>query len=274
PISAYNASPPVIDKNTAPMMASANPGRCVSRLTPYTGLHASNICGARPIARAPVIARTRNQTIMTGPNRLATLAVPRLWKKKSTNNTAMVTGITYCAKPGLTSSRPSTALNTETAGVIRASQKKNAVPASANATTVVTHGPPPTNLRLARANSARIPPSPSLSARMMMVTYFNVTEMASAQKMSEHTPITASLSNGPALASDCSSAYSGLVPISPYTIPVALTTVATPQRCELLLMVGPAARSSATPLFLLGYLGAGFAGLAGCAGRGAPTRRR
>ncbi len=40
------------------------------------------------------------------------------------------------------------------------------------------------------AVSARIPPSPRLSARMMSVTYFAVTMMISAQKMIDRIPST------------------------------------------------------------------------------------
>src|SRR4029077_10069057 len=78
--------------------------------------------------------------------------------------------------------------------------------------------------RCASANSARIPPSPWLSARMMTVTYLSVTEIARLQKMSDSTPSTAAVLKPPAASSDCSSAYKGLVPISPYTMPVAPTT--------------------------------------------------
>ena len=37
--------------------------------------------------------------------------------------------------------------------------------------------------RLIRASSARLPPSPLLSARMMMVTYFSVTMIIIDQKI-------------------------------------------------------------------------------------------
>jgi hypothetical protein len=49
----------------------------------------------------------------------------------------------------------------------------------------------------------------------MITTYFSVTEIASAQKMSDSTPSTAAVSGAPAALSDSSSAYSGLVPMSP-----------------------------------------------------------
>ena len=52
----------------------------------------------------------------------------------------MVTGTTYFCRPGLSTSRPSTAPSTEIAGVMRASQKKNAVPASASPTAILPSG--------------------------------------------------------------------------------------------------------------------------------------
>jgi len=87
-----------------------------------------------------------------------------------------------------------------------ASQKKKAVPASASPTAILPQVLPWISRRCASAKSARIPPSPSLSARMMMVTYFSVTEMASAQKMSDSTPSTACASKLPASPTACCSA--------------------------------------------------------------------
>jgi len=99
--------------------------------------------------------------------------------------------------------------------VISASQKKNAVPASASPTATLAQVLPVISRRCASANSARIPPSPSLSARMMTVRYFRVTEMARLQKISDSTPSTASVLKVPASRSDACMAYSGLVPMSP-----------------------------------------------------------
>jgi len=45
-------------------------------------------------------------------------------------------------------------------------------------------------VRCASVISAMIPPSPSLSARMMMTTYFSVTMTISAQKISDSRPST------------------------------------------------------------------------------------
>ena len=126
-----------------------------------------------------------------------------------------VIGTTACLKSGLRSSSPSTALNTEMAGVISASQKKNAVPASASPMHTLPQVLPGISRRCASANSARIPPSPSLSARMMIVTYLRVTEIASAQKISDSTPSTEAASNLPAAFTASCMVYRGLVPMSP-----------------------------------------------------------
>ena len=99
--------------------------------------------------------------------------------------------------------------------MISASQKKNAVPAIASPSATFAQVLPVISRRCASANSASIPPSPSLSARIMTVRYLSDTEMASAQKISDSTPSTASASNRPAASSADSMVYSGLVPISP-----------------------------------------------------------
>ena len=48
--------------------------------------------------------------------------------------------------------------------------------------------PVPAETRWARAISARMPPSPRLSARMISVTYLIVTTRISAQKISDRMP--------------------------------------------------------------------------------------
>ncbi len=118
-------------------------------------------------------------------------------------------------KSGSSSCSPSTALSTEIAGVISASQKKNAVPASASPTSHVDQLCAATRCRCASANSARIPPSPWLSARIITLTYLMVTESIRLQKISDSTPSTAAGSKGPVASSAVSKAYSGLVPMSP-----------------------------------------------------------
>jgi hypothetical protein len=56
------------------------------------------------------------------------------------------------------------------------------------ASTATERGLRPAFSRRSSAISDMIPPSPSLSARMISVTYLNVTMIVSAQKMSEMTP--------------------------------------------------------------------------------------
>jgi hypothetical protein len=75
----------------------------------------------------------------------------------------------------------------------------------------------------ASAISAMIPPSPSLSARMMRITYLSETTTINAQKMAEMPPTMFSISSGmPCAGLNVSlTAYNGLVPMSPYTIPSA-----------------------------------------------------
>ena len=104
------------------------------------------------------------------------------------------------------SSRPSTALSTDTAGVMSASQKKSAVPASASPISTCEPRAAGTSRRCASAKSARIPPSPSLSARIMTTTYLSVTEIASAQKMSDNTPRIAAGPCDPVAFNDSSNA--------------------------------------------------------------------
>ena len=47
---------------------------------------------------------------------------------------------------------------------------------------------PSATVRLISASRARLPPSPLLSARMMIVTYFNATMISIDQKMRLRTP--------------------------------------------------------------------------------------
>ena len=71
--------------------------------------------------------------------------------------------------------------------------------------------------RCTSANSDRMPPSPSLSARMISMTYLSVTIASRLQNISDSTPssVAGRVRVGPVAFSDCSSAYSGLVPMSP-----------------------------------------------------------
>ena len=96
-------------------------------------------------------------------------------------------GTTACSKIGFTTFSPSTADSTEIAGVITPSPKNSAAPAMPITTT--TQRPRVVTLvRSANAISARMPPSPRLSARMMTMTYLTVTVSISAQNTRLSTP--------------------------------------------------------------------------------------
>ena len=97
-------------------------------------------------------------------------------------------------KPSLTTINPSTADRTEIEGVIIASPKNNEVASTAN---IVSSQPRfPGVLRLISASSARLPPSPLLSAAMTISTYFSVTISKNAQNTRLSTPKTWSMSIG------------------------------------------------------------------------------
>ena len=68
-----------------------------------------------------------------------------------------------------------------------------------------------------------MPPSPRLSARRISATYFSVTTSISPQKITDTAPITCgALSATPVAGLNTSFiVYSGLVPMSPYTTPMA-----------------------------------------------------
>ena len=71
---------------------------------------------------APRIASVANHSSMMGPNNRPTRAVPLRWMANNTTITPSVTGSTARSNFGSSTVRPSTALNTEIAGVINASQ--------------------------------------------------------------------------------------------------------------------------------------------------------
>jgi hypothetical protein len=131
-----------------------------------------------------------NHTNMMGPNTTPIFPVPCFCMANKASRMRMVTGTTHSVKAGEASSRPSTAESTVTAGVSAPSPKNNAVPAT-----------PITMMALIgnserccvnSAMSASTPPSPLLSLRSTMRTYFNDTVRAMVQKMSDSTPRMAS----------------------------------------------------------------------------------
>ncbi|MNL85341.1 hypothetical protein D3C87_2136170 [compost metagenome] len=60
----------------------------------------------------------KNHTSVMGPKNLPIPLVPRFCTANRQNSTTRVMGITYCLKWGETTSSPSTADNTEMAGVM------------------------------------------------------------------------------------------------------------------------------------------------------------
>jgi hypothetical protein len=85
---------------------------------------------------------------------------------------------------------PSTAASTEMAGVITPSPYKRAAPNRPTRTN--SHLRPLTSrsLPVARADRARMPPSPSLSARITRPRYLVLITMISDQNITERRPIT------------------------------------------------------------------------------------
>ena len=77
--------------------------------------------------------------------------------------------------------------------------------------------------------SAKMPPSPWLSARITKTQYFTEMVMISVQTISDSTPKPNSgVNDPPAACTTVCSVYSGLVPRSPNTIPKALRRTKAP----------------------------------------------
>ncbi|MNI83663.1 hypothetical protein D3C73_1404980 [compost metagenome] len=82
-------------------------------------------------------------------------------------------------------------------------------------------------VRRFNASKDIIPPSPLLSARMMMVTYLKLMVSIMHQKISDRIPRTvASVIARCAVRKHCRRAYNGLVPMSPNTTPNAAKVIA------------------------------------------------
>jgi len=94
---------------------------------------------------------------------------------------------------GVTSVKPSTADNTEIAGVMTASPKNMEAPTTPSRNTSAVRRP---NARVASAVKERVPPSPLLSARNNRSTYLIATTTINAHTISESTPSTMSRLTG------------------------------------------------------------------------------
>lgn len=73
------------------------------------------VCTTLLTPSAPMATNQRN---MIGPNTTPTLCVPKRWARKRAMRTTSEIGTTADASPGATSSKPSTALSTDIAGVM------------------------------------------------------------------------------------------------------------------------------------------------------------
>ena len=224
-MSAYSASPPVTASTTEPKIATATPVCAVKNAMPIKGFIAAKMPGALTTSANPMSPRERNHTSITGPNTLPMTAVPN----RSTANNPVISAseitTTYLSKSGESTFKPSTALRTEMAGVIMLSPKNSAAPKAPAIVTGQRKAESFFRCCKTSAVSAKIPPSPRLSARMMMNTYLIVTTKIKAQVMSDKIPNTACMISGPPLApaasTDTFSAYKGEVPMSPKTTPNA-----------------------------------------------------
>jgi hypothetical protein len=158
----------------------------------------------------------RNHTHITGPKIRPTLPVPRHCTANRITITRAEIGNTYCCRPGAETSSPSTAESTEIAGVITPSPKNRQAPAMP-ISPIARRVPAPDETRWASAISARMPPSPLLSACITSSTYLIVTIRISDQKISDRMPSTSTVLTALSLNSArlALNAYSGLVPISP-----------------------------------------------------------
>ncbi len=116
------------------------------------------------IPHAPM---TANHTTITGPNIRPTTAVPRRCTRNSATMITAVIGTISSASDGSTTFKPSTADNTEIAGVIMESPKNSEAPKMPRAASANTARRLDGALqRRNRVISAMMPPSPSLSARI------------------------------------------------------------------------------------------------------------
>ncbi len=97
------------------------------------------------------------------------------------------TGSTTSLNCGSVTSTPSIAERTEIAGVMMPSPKNRQAPVMPTSARML-RVPVPRETRCASAISARMPPSPRLSARITSSTYLTVTISTSDQKISDRMP--------------------------------------------------------------------------------------
>ena len=94
PISAYKASPPVMQRNTPPSTSRPCPPECIMKRTAWVGSSAASTSGWRTMADTPSNAITRNQRSMMGPNARPIFSVPNRCVVNSTTRTSTAMGMT------------------------------------------------------------------------------------------------------------------------------------------------------------------------------------
>src|SRR5690242_11765 len=233
-MSVYSASAPVTHSTTDPSASAEAVPWVMKNCTAYQGLSAYSTPGAWMMFHTPITPRLRNHSTMIGPNTAPTLAVPWRCIQNRPSSTATVSGTTQCDSAGAATSRPSTADSTEIDGVITPSPKNSAAPSKAISTTSLRMRVDWPTARWASVISAMMPPSPLLSARITRLTYFTATTRISDQVTSERIPSTvAGRGCRPCSGRKVSCmVYSGLVPMSPNTTPIAPRISAERLPCE------------------------------------------
>ncbi len=158
--------------------------------TAHNGFTASSTRGSRTIQGTPRAPITTNHTSMTGPNIAPIRAVPRFCTTKSPTRMTSAIGTTNGRNTGVATSRPSIAPSTVMAGVIMPSAQSRAAPT--NPSRIRASRPrlarPSLLFGITSARSARMPPSPWLSARITNVRYLTTTTRVSAQNTRDRMP--------------------------------------------------------------------------------------
>ena len=168
------------------------------------------------IWRSPSTPRTTNHTTITGPNTREIVSVPRFCTTNSATRIATDTGITHDSNAVVATSKPSTALSTEIAGVIEAVPVEQGRAEHAEGDDDPLRADRQPRVGISSAVNARMPPSPWLSARITSSRYLIEMITIRAQNTTDATPYALALVTArSACSNDSRKAYSGLVPMSP-----------------------------------------------------------
>ena len=90
----------------------------MKKRTACVGTKAPSTAGSRTMCGMPSRISVTNHASVTGPNTFPIPAVPRLCMRNSAARIPIVSGMMNGLNAGVTTSCPSTALSTDTAGVI------------------------------------------------------------------------------------------------------------------------------------------------------------